>query len=170
MLKCPYFTMCHFSFQSEGNGHNYTNVIYADINLTVHIVYSNQHHLLICPHLSPWIFFTIFNPTPATPLLHPWFFSTVYTPLNIILFPDLGKFSTCCIESLMLPWVSYFNSFYHKTDNNFIPWPAPHKCYKSLNLTITVGWHMDTWTQPLTLRSLWQVITNWKMPTACIRE
>lgn len=73
---------------------NYTNAIYADISLATLIVYFNQCHLAICPHLSMWVFFTSFNPTSATS------FPTVYTLINtvsLVLFPQLGTCSIYCM-------------------------------------------------------------------------
>lgn len=80
---------------------NYTNAIYADINLATQIVYFNQCHLVICPHLSAWLFFTCFNPTPATSWLHPCSFPPVYTLISTILFPGLGTCSICHTGSRM---------------------------------------------------------------------
>lgn len=86
-------------FNLKGMDMNYTNAIYADINLATQIVYFNQCHLVICPHLSAWLFFTSFNPTPDTSSLYPCSFPTVYTLINTIVFPGLGTSSICCMGS-----------------------------------------------------------------------
>lgn len=78
---------------------NYTNAIYADINLATQIVYFNQCHLVICPHLSAWLFFTSFKPTPDTSSSYPCSFPTVFTLINTIVFPGLGTSSICCMGS-----------------------------------------------------------------------
>lgn len=75
-------------FNLNEKGMNYTNAIYADINLTTQTVYFNQCQLVIYPHLSVCLF-------QLYSWLYPHSFLVVYALISITVFPGWRKCSIC---------------------------------------------------------------------------